>query len=186
MGQDIHIRTFLVGIAEGNMDAFGELYNMISIRVFNYARAITNNKEMAEDITHDVFLQLLKKAPRLAKMANPIAYIMIATRNHSFDYLRRSKRTSVSLEDISESSTVPMTYDRLLIEDAFSKLPANQRETVYLYHICGFTQREVSQIMDVPLVTVKWRCGKALSQLQAYFTHIEEDDSSEVTRHNNT
>ena len=45
------------------------------------------NSVMAEDITHDVFLQTLKHASRIGKMVDPVAYIMVATRNHSYNML---------------------------------------------------------------------------------------------------
>jgi len=62
-------------------------YDKLVSRVFNYARTITRNSVMAEDITHDVFLQTLKHASRIAKMVDPVAYIMVATRNHSYNML---------------------------------------------------------------------------------------------------
>lgn len=170
------IRAALAGTADGGMDAFGELYGLLATRVFNYARAITGSRETAEDVTHDVFLQILKQAGRLAAMENPVAYIMVAVRNHSYD---KRKHQTVPLEDAPEPCATP--YDRLLIEDAFSRLPANQRETVYLCHVCGFTQKETARIMGAPLVTVKWRFGKALAQLRAYFKD-EEENCHEVAK----
>ena len=167
MNENIH--PLLIGAAEGDMSAFGELYSLLSVRIFNYARTITGNKEVAEDITHDVFIQILKNAQRLAKAPNPMGYIMVTARNCAFDCLKRGKRADIPLEHIAEASDAESLHTRLFVEDAFSRLPANQRETMYLYHICGFSQKEVAQIMGAPLPTVKWRCGKALAQLQDYF-----------------
>ena len=179
-----NINTIFRSIADGNIDALGELYKTFSARVFGYAKAITRNKETAEDVTHDVFLRLYNQASRLAKMDNPIAYIMKATRNVSLDHIKRGNRITATLDDVCEVSDASATYDRLFIEDAFSLLPPNQRETVCLHHVYGFTYKEVSQIMGVPLVTVKWRCGKAMQQLQAYFNQEKEDYCDGVTGHN--
>ena len=180
-----NINAIFKSMADGNMNALGELYRIFSARIFNYARAITRNKEMAEDVTHDVILRIYSQASRLAKMDNPIAYIMTAARNESFDHIKRGSRITATLEDISEIDDTSATYDRLFIEDAFSRLPSNQRETVYLHHVCGFTYKEVSKIMGVPLVTVKWRCGKAMQQLQAYFNQEKEDNRNGITGLNN-
>jgi RNA polymerase sigma-70 factor (ECF subfamily) len=158
------INALLAAMANGDMSAFGKIYDILSIRVFNYARAITHNREVSEDITHDVFIQIYKKAARLVNTTNPVAYIMVTTRNLTYNHLKKLSRTT---EYTEEAETMP--FDRLLIRDAFSKLPAAQRETLYLQHVCGFTQKEVSKIMGVPLPTVKWRCGKAMSQLREYF-----------------
>ena len=181
-----NLNDILTSMSDGNINALGDLYRILSVRVFNYARTITRSKEMAEDVTHDVFLQIHSQASRLAKMENPTAYIMTATRNQSFDHIKRGSRITATLEDISETGSTSTDFDRLFIEDALSYLPANQRETVYLHHVCGFTYKEVSGIMGTPEVTVKWRCGKAMQQLQAYFTQEKEDFCDDITRRNNT
>ena len=173
MNQDI--KAYLSKAAQGDMDAFGEIYAMLSVRVSNYARTIVKSKEKSEDITHDIFLQILKQASRLSEMTNPVAYIMVTARNHAFDQLKRNKRTEFFLEDISEANNASLPHDKLHIEDALMRLPSNQRETLYLHHICGYKQYEVAKIMGVPLVTVKWRCKKAMSQLRIYFEQEKEE-----------
>jgi len=174
MSKDISV--FLSSAADGDMDAFGELYSLLSARVFNYARAITKSKEMSEDIAHDVFVQMLTRAAQLANVPNPVAYIMVSVRNTAYDHLRSSERKAAPLDEAPEVSAGAQPLDRLLILDAFSRLPPEQRETVYLQHVCGFTQREVADIMGVPLVTVKWRCGKAISKIKSYFNHTDEEE----------
>jgi RNA polymerase sigma-70 factor (ECF subfamily) len=163
------INAVLARMAEGDVAALGELYELLSVRLFNYARAITGSRETAEDVTHDVFLQAYKQAARLAGFANPAAYLMTAARNRSLDCLRQSKRAGAALEDAPETGEA-FPDDRLHIRDAFARLPASRRETVYLHYICGYTQKEVAGIMGVPLVTVRWRCKKAMSQLREYFS----------------
>ena len=74
---DKDILELLKSISEGNMNAFGEIYDKLSVRIFNHARAIVRTKELSEDITHDVFLKILANAARLTKMRNPVAYIKV-------------------------------------------------------------------------------------------------------------
>ena len=149
------------------MDALDELYDLLSSRIFNYARSIIKNKEAAEDVVHDIFLRVYEQATRLAKMRNPVAYIMVATRNLAYDNMKRNKHCSQTLDEIHDITAEPMSYDTL--PDALSILPANQRETIYLHYVCGFTQKEIAKIMYAPLVTVKWRCKKAKQMLQEYY-----------------
>ena len=162
------LRALLRGAAKGDMDAFGEVYERLSVRVFNYARAITKNKEVSEDITHSVFLQIHNKAAKLAEMANPTAYIMTAARNHAYDYFKRSRHAAIPIDEAAETGVNTTPFDRMLIEDALMRLSDNLRETVYLHYICGFTQKETAAIMGVALATVKWRCKKAIKQLQGF------------------
>ena len=164
----INIYAALGKIAEGDTDGMSELYTALSVRIYNYARTITKSKEMSEDVTHDVFLQIFKHAARISKMANPVAYIMVTARNHAYDHIRRNKQITASIDETPDVYYTSIPIDKLAIEEALLKLPVNQRETIYLHHICGYKQSEVASITGVPLVTVKWRCSKAMSKLQEY------------------
>ena len=178
MSQDI--RALLGKVANEDMQALGDLYDQLSVRVFNYARTITQSREMAEDITHDVFLQINRNAARIAKAADPVAYMMAATRNRCYDLLRRGRREA-PLEDSFGAGVETPGFDEPLFEEAFAALPVNQREVAYLHLICGFTHKEAAQIQNAPLVTVKWRYGKALEQLKAYFTENETEGNHYAT-----
>jgi RNA polymerase sigma-70 factor (ECF subfamily) len=175
MERDAH--AIIADMAKGSMSAFGELYDKLVSRIFNYARTITRNSVMAEDITHDVFLQTLKHASRIGKMVDPVAYIMVATRNHSYNMLKQESRIAAMPDEVADMPAISSTYDFLLFEDAFNTLPANQREAAYLHLICGYTHKEVATIQNAPLVTVKWRYGKALAGLREYFTQNEMEES---------
>ncbi|MCL2200082.1 MAG: RNA polymerase sigma factor [Defluviitaleaceae bacterium] len=160
------IRDYFIRLAEGHTGALDDIYNELSVRIFNYARTITKSKEISEDVTHDVFIRIISMAERLATIKNPVAYIMVATRNLAYDHLRKNKYAA-TLDEANQASVIPTPFN--MLPDALSRLPANQRETIYLHHICGFTQKEVAKITCVPLVTVKWRCRQAKQKLQEYF-----------------
>jgi len=173
VSEDIH--ALLAEMSRGSRAAFGEIYDSLVRRVFNYAYIITKNKQIAEDITHDVFLQTFKYASRIEKVSNPVAYIMTITRNYSYNVLKRESRIA-SLED-SILSSIPTSspYDQFYFEDAFNILPANQREVVYLHLICGHRHKDIAVIQNVPLVTVKWRYRQAISKLRIYFSQNETE-----------
>ena len=171
---DDEIHKLLKRMAGGDINALGELYEILSFRVFNYARTILKNKESAEDVTHDVFLQIHKQSGRIADMANPEGYITVMTRHHAYNLIKRSKRAAVSLDEALKIGERPRVDDALIFEEAFNVLPTEQREALHLHLICGYTHKEISAILNVPLVTVKWRYGKAIRRLKEYFAQNEE------------
>ena len=176
MDQDI--RNSFSDLAAGDMNALDGIYNALSVQIYNYARTILKNKEASEDVTHDVFLQTIKIAARLAVIKNPVAYIMVITRNRAYFHLKRNNHATIPIEEAYEAGITPVLFD--VVDDALSVLPATRRETIYLHYICGFTQKEVADIMRVPLVTVKWRCRKAKQQLQEYFDSDKEEHNNET------
>ena len=175
---DQNIRSSFSGLAAGDMNALDEIYNALSVQIYNYARTILKSKEASEDVTHDVFLQIVKIAARLASMKKPVAYIMVITRNRAYYHLKQNKCLSISLDEAHEADVTPVLFD--VVDDALSILPANRRETAYLHYLCGFKQKEVADIMRVPLVTVKWRCKKAKQQLQEYFDSDKEEQYNDT------
>lgn len=174
------IRDLITDMAAGDINALGRLYDIMSVRIFNYARMITQSRELAEDVTHDVFLQLYKKADRIAGVSDQIAYIMVMTRNYSYNQLKRERQAAASLEDVAEVSDYSSPFDHLLFEDIFACLPASQREAVYLHLLCGFPHKDIARIQNVPLVTVKWRYGKALARMRENISQDVKEDSYEA------
>jgi RNA polymerase sigma-70 factor (ECF subfamily) len=152
-------------ISRGDFDALGCAYDLMADKIYNYMVSITQSKQISEDITHDIFLLIVKYAGRIQKASNPCGYIMTMAKNQAYSRLKREKRTILVVEipDIA----VEANHENLLdFHDAFKLLPANQREVIYLHLICGFTQKETAKIQQAPLVTVKWRYSKALATLQ--------------------
>ena len=173
---DSHINEILSNITKGDINALGALYDLMAERIFNYAHMLLRNKEFAEDVTHDVFLQIHKQAFRVAKAPNPKGYIMVMTRNRAYNITRIERRKSVSLYEIPETSVNEQLDDRIMFEAALSKLPTVQREVIYLHLICGYTHKETSAIVNAPVVTIKWRYGKAIEKLKEY---MKQDESLE-------
>jgi RNA polymerase sigma-70 factor (ECF subfamily) len=55
---------------------------------------------------------------------------------------------------------------RMDVNDALDRLPAQEREIVTLRVIGGLKFREISEVMDIPSGTAKWKYQKALGKLQ--------------------
>ncbi|MCL2663961.1 MAG: RNA polymerase sigma factor [Oscillospiraceae bacterium] len=171
---DSRIKGLLSNISKGDIDALGELYDITAERIFNYAHVILRNKEFAEDVTHDVFLQIHQQAFRVAKVSNPMGYIMIMVRNRAYNQTRVERRKSLSLYEVPETYVNEQLDDRIMLETALSKLPAVQREAIYLHLICGYTHKETAAIVNAPVVTIKWRYGNAIKKLKEL---MKQDDS---------
>jgi len=152
---DSHIKDTLDKINEGDMNALGKLYDLLAERVFNYTHMILRNKELAEDVTHDVFLQIHKQAFRIAKAPNPVGYIMVMTRNRAYNITKVERRKAASFDEMPEVSIDEQLDDRVMFKAVLSKLPSVQREAIYLHLICGYTHKEAAAIVNAPVVTFK-------------------------------
>ena len=75
-------------VREGDKESFALIYNDMKKPVFTVAYRILNSRELAEDVTHDVFVKLFVSPPDRS-VTNPRAWVFTCTRNMAIDILRR-------------------------------------------------------------------------------------------------
>jgi len=136
----------------------------------------------AEDLTQDVFLKLYKSAPRYRPTDRFQAYLMRVARNALVDARRRGSRrespSSLAEDDVAARMPAPGIHppeaaaameeaERLHMEIA--ALPPAQREVFELAGLHGLSYPEVSDLLGIPVGTVKSRMHYAARRLKAAF-----------------
>lgn len=151
----------------GSLDALGELYDRHQRMVFRTALAITGDTDAAADLLQDVFLRLYRFAERVDPLRPLEPWLYRMTANLSYTWVKRTRRWFRPLEEVTEwlvgvkrSSLSPVTEleeDWQQVQQAISSLPLPQRLVVVLYYINELSLLEISDIIDVPVGTVKSR-----------------------------
>ncbi len=151
----------------GSLDALGELYDRYRQLVFRTALAITGDQEAASDLLQDVFLRLFRFADRidLGRPLQPWLYRMTA--NLAYTWLKRDRRWFRPLENLADwlaGSTRNLTHEAVELMDdwarlqrAVASLPLSQRMVVVLYYLDDLSLQEISEILEIPVGTVKSR-----------------------------
>jgi RNA polymerase sigma-70 factor (ECF subfamily) len=149
-------------------------------KIFNYALFMTKNRMDAEDVTQDVLIRLWNNMGKF-KLPAAGAWIMRTTHNLCIDYLRKQQLTrqrSIFIdEDLEERIAdkgkenqpeiiTQQSINAENIKAALLKLPENLKSIFVLYEIEGFKYKEISQILDIPLNSVKVYLLRARRKLQ--------------------
>jgi RNA polymerase sigma-70 factor (ECF subfamily) len=154
-------------LQEGSLEALGLLYDHHRQMVYRTALAITGDREAASDLLQDVFLRLHRFADRIdaSRPLEPWLYRM--TTNLSYTWVKRNRRWLRPLEDLADwlaGSGRNSPYDQVekkdeweQVQQAVSSLPLSQRVVVVLYYLNDLSLQEISEILDVPVGTVKSR-----------------------------
>jgi RNA polymerase sigma-70 factor (ECF subfamily) len=177
----------LIGrLQAGNLEALGELYDRHKNLVFRTALVITGDPDAAADLLQDVFLRLNRFANHIdvTRPLEPWLYRMTA--NLSYTWIKRSHRWWPTLEDVADWLTGARRNGSQDIyepdekwhqlEQAMSSLPFPQRIVVVLYYVNDLSIQEISDILDVPVGTVKSRLfyGREIIKKQLGLTAIDK------------
>ena len=157
----------LYALRNGDVTALEFVYKDYADRLYSFALSVSKNKEIAEDVTADVFIKLYTFLSKGNDVINLKAFLYTAVRNAVYDNFKSASRnTPLPDEDIFIDDSYAMD-EKLAINDALGQLPQDEREIVLLYCYEGFLHKEIAEILDVPEGTVRWKYRKALSALKS-------------------
>jgi RNA polymerase sigma-70 factor, ECF subfamily len=138
--------------------AFKELFNRYAKRIYSFCRKILANDRLAEDITQDTFLSLLKFCKESNQITNFPAFIFRIARNLCIN----QKKHIIKYEEFLEDET--LVYNEFsqnneelakLIESALELLPEAHREAFCLQMYGGMSYTEIAEVHNVPVSTVR-------------------------------
>jgi len=159
-------RELIMELQEGSLNALGEIYNRHQHLVYRTALAVTGDTAVAADLLQDVFLRLHRFSDRIDPERPLEPWLYRTTTNLTYTWVKRHKRFLRPLEDMVEwlagkkESPSQLTEKEEEWEDirkAISRLPLVQRMVVVLYYINDLSLQEISEVLDVPVGTVKSR-----------------------------
>lgn len=167
-------------VAAGDRRSFAELYEQFSGVLFSTAYRVLNNREAAEDVLQDVFVQIWEKAPLYdPARGKPMTWAVTLTRNKAIDRLRSTQRRSRLQDDVQRESENfeqfdgRSSYDAVaagetsrLVREAIRKLSKDQREAIELAFFSSLTQTEIAERLGEPLGTVKARIRRGMMKLR--------------------
>jgi RNA polymerase sigma-70 factor, ECF subfamily len=138
--------------------------------VFSIAYHFLLDHAAAEELAQEVFLELYKHWDDLESPEHRVHWLRKVASRRCIDQTRRRKvRNHVSLEEAPEPFTFMPATDPLLnryIEQLVSKLAEAPRMIVILRYQEGLEPSEISQLLDMPLATVKSHLHRALTLLR--------------------
>lgn len=162
---ELNLHDLFTRIHKGDKDAFVCVYQELKQPIYTICYRITQSKETAEDITHDVFVKLFRSPPDTS-VRNIRAWIFQMARNLAIDALRRESLRTASSEDATLSDPYPRIHMRMEIESALRKLPQDEREIITLHLNAGLGFKEISDIVKLSLPAAYRKYRKALKAIE--------------------
>ena len=172
--QDVDL---LKAVAARDEAALGHLYDRYRLILFGVLVRILNNREEAEDVLQEVFLQVWRRAADFDEnRGRPFTWLVTLARSRGIDRLRalasrERVATAAGADEASEEVSDAVTdairsEERGVVNSALSQLPEEQKRPLMLAYFDGLTQSEIALQLGAPLGTVKTRMRSGMMKLR--------------------
>lgn len=172
------VGLLLLRIADGDRQAFAELYDTMAARVLGLVVRVLVDRAQSEEVLQDVFLEVWQTASRFAPdKGRGRTWVLTIAHRRSVDRVRSAQSASdrdlrigranqdVAFDPVAENVELAIEAERLV--DALGQLPEAQRESLLLAYYGGYSQTEIATMTGTPLGTVKTRMRDGLTRLRA-------------------
>ncbi len=160
----------------GDREAFGRLMKLHAGAVYNFAHRYMPDKDDVDDVVQDVFLKAFQNLSRFDPSQRLFkSWLFKITANTSLDILKKRRHAEgykkehnpgrgMQFENpgVNESSV----HNRRELQYALQDLPDRERQAVLLFFYHDLTHREISDVLWIPLGTVKSRLRSAMIRLR--------------------
>lgn len=154
---------------------FAELIQPHIESMYRMARQWTGSEDDAEDLIQDVLVNLAGRVAEMRRLDPLRPWLIKVVYNRYVDSYRRRKiapfvpwHEAPQPEDKAESSTndIKTLHDRDMIQNAIGALSQEQRDTIILHDVQGYSEEETAQRLCVSIGTVKSRLHRARKKMR--------------------
>ena len=172
----------------GDAEAFGEIVRRWERRIFALAYGMLGREDDARDATQETFLAAFRNLRGFRGEAKVSSWLHRIAVNQCITQQRRAKvRSESALDDEQEKQAerfaIPVDHSPVTLVEgrqetaavrrAINSLPLELRQVVIMKEFEELTFREIADVLDLPLSTVKSRLYTALKQLQMRLEKFE-------------
>ena len=163
--------------SRGHEEAFAELYDLTSRRIYAVILRVLRSAEHAGEVTQEVYVEVWRQSARyIPGKGSVMAWMTTMAHRRAVDRVRsvssevaRDERyaTSSQVRDVDQVwDGVQQRFDIDRVRKGMASLTSIQREALTLAYFGGYTQSQVAQLLKLPLGTVKTRIRDGLIGLR--------------------
>jgi len=166
------------------MGDFGKLLEEQLPGLRRYARALTRNAPIADDLIQECLMRAVAKQHLWQPGTDLRAWLFTILHNQHVNFVRKAdnKGVSVEVEQVAPSLPVePNALPSLELRDlraALAKLPIEQREAILLVGLEGMDYEGTAKVLNVPIGTVRSRISRGRAELRKLMGFVERADQA--------
>lgn len=180
---DTLVRKLINEVKQGDTESFGELVELYKDKVYQVAYRMVGHPQEAQDVAQEAFLRAYTNLDKFDMDRKFSTWLFRIATNVAIDRLRK-KKPDFYLED-KVKGTEGLTYESQLaadqelpedqvvnlemqewIQSEINQLPLKYRSAVILKYMEDLSLKEISEILDMPISTVKTRIHRGREALR--------------------
>ncbi|MBM0066379.1 RNA polymerase sigma factor SigW [Alkalicoccobacillus gibsonii] len=180
---DTLVRKLIIEVKKGDTESFGELVELFKDKVYQVAYRMVGHPQEAQDVAQEAFLRAYTNLDKFDMDRKFSTWLFRIATNVAIDRLRK-KKPDFYLED-KVKGTEGLTYESQLaadqelpedqvvnlemqewIQSEINQLPLKYRSAVILKYMEDLSLKEISEILDMPISTVKTRIHRGREALR--------------------
>jgi len=173
-------------VRDGKVEKLAILFERYQTMLYNFFLRLTGNRAASEDLVQEVFIRILKYRAGYQGENRFVVWMFQIARNAHVDFLRK-KKGEVALDDqfAEAPSQEPLPEERFeadqeaaLVRRTLDKLPPKKRELLVLFRFQNLKLREIAELLDVQVGTVKVQVHRALKDLSRIYLELQGGKAS--------
>lgn len=169
-------------VKHGELQQASLLFERYNKRIFNFLARMTMDRELAEDLTQNVFLRIIKYRGSYKEGARFQSWIYQVARNIFSDHYQAHKNRFSDFVDVEKvSDYMPDSAEselwderEKLLHKSMAKLGEEQRELLILTRFQQMKYEEVALIMGTTVANIKVKVHRAIAKLRGYYFELEK------------
>ena len=169
-------KTLIKNLADGDMDAFRQIFNRYEKPLKYYAFRLTKSNFIVEEIIQEVFIKVWENSEKINPDLSFSAYLYRMVRNRAFNYFRDCMQYEDFAEDLwqdlleartqTDDDLISADYENL-IGKILQELPPQKRSIYMLSRHEGKSNPEIAELLDISTKTVENHLWKTLQIIKA-------------------
>jgi RNA polymerase sigma-70 factor (ECF subfamily) len=169
-------------VKNGNLQQASALFDRYNKPIFNFLARLAMDRDLAEDLTQNVFYRIIKYRNSYKEGARFQSWIYQVARNVFSDHYQTHKNKFSGFVDVEkmsdhltdETEAMGMEEKEKLLHRSMALLSEEQRELLVLTRFQHMKYEEVATIMDTTVSNIKVKVHRAIAKLREHYFELEK------------
>lgn len=171
---------WILALKEGNLDAFNELFDRYSKRLYHFSIGYLKSSENAKEIVQEIFLKIWDNRTELSAEKSLESYLFTIARNGILNTIRKSKSEQAYLHYVKIHPQKNVLLDDELnfnelekaLQEAIDQLSPRRKEIFILSREKSMSNAEIAEKMNISVKTVENQMTSAIAEVRKYLRSL--------------